>query len=161
MSILYRRVSFGAAAAAFAGLAACSGGTKPMDDGLKQDLAATSSSSLEMAPAGAKPQVVVSAIEAGPQSAPAPAAHKVIPKPTPKPAPRLASNEAKPVEAPAPAPQITQPAPSAPAPQAEPAPQPTREPPPLPPMPSTSQGRQKGVYKTEGQIFQQMPWIKP
>jgi hypothetical protein len=132
-----------------------------MDDGLKQDLAATSSSALEMAPTGAKPQVVVSAIEGGPEAAPKPAVHKVLPKPTPKPAPRVASNESAPVEAPIPAPQITKPAPSAPAPQAEPAPQPNREPPPLPPAANTSQGRQKGVYKTEGQIFQQMPWIRP
>jgi hypothetical protein len=160
MKVAYRRVSFGAAAAAMFGVAACSGGSKPMDDGLKQDLAA-SSSALEMAPSAAKPQVVVSAIEGGPQSAPAPAAHRVIPKPTPKPAPRVASNQNRAVEAPAPAPQITQPAPSAPAPQAEPAPLPTREPPPLPPAPNSSQGRQKGVYKTEGQIFQQMPWIRP
>jgi DNA polymerase-3 subunit gamma/tau len=148
---------------ALMGVAACSSSStgKKMDDGLKQDLAATAPSALEMAPTSATSQMVVSPEEEGPQAAPTPAAHKVIPKPTQKPAPRVASNDNVPVEAAVPAPQMTRPAPSAPAPQADPAPQPNREPAPLPPAPSTSQGRQKGVYKTEGQIFQQMPWIRP
>ena len=69
------------AIAAMVGVAACSNTTsKPMDDGLKTDLAAVggqASSSLELAPSSAKNQVVVSAIEGGPESAPKPAAKKV------------------------------------------------------------------------------------
>lgn len=160
MRVAYRRASFVATAAALMGLAACSGGSKPMDAGLKQDLAATASSGLELAPNSAKNQMVVSAIEGGPESAPAPASHKVTPKPTPKPAPRVASYQA-PVPTPMPEAQITEQAPSTPARQAEPAPLPPREPPPLPPANGQSQGRQKGVYSTEAQVFQQMPWIKP
>ncbi len=142
-------------------LTACSGKSKPMDDSLKQDLAATSSNGLELVPNSANSQVVVSALEGGPESAPKPAARQIVPRPTPKPAPRPASNNNVQVEAPMPGPQITAPAPSLPSRQAEPAAQPNREPPPLPPAANQSQGRQKGVYKTEGQVFQQMPWIKP
>jgi hypothetical protein len=169
MKIAYRRASLTAAAAALIGVGACSNSGKPMDNGLKQDLAAAggtaaSGNDLELAPKSASSQLVISAIEGGPTVAPARAAHKPIPKPTPKPAARLAANRNQPV--------VTEPAPSAPAPQPEPArapePQPQAravEPPPLPsiarPMPNRSQGQQPGVYRTEGEVFKNMPWIKP
>jgi hypothetical protein len=141
------------------GLAACSGKSQPMDSGLKQDLSAAGGSGLELAPQSAKSQMVVSAIEGGPTSAPAPAARKPVPKPTPKPNVQLAANRS-PAPAPAPQPPVAEPVPSNPQPTAQPATH-QSEPPPLPPAPSQAQGRQKGTYKTEGQIFQQMPWIKP
>jgi hypothetical protein len=177
MKIAYRRASLTAAAAALIGVGACSNSGKPMDNGLKQDLAAAggtaaSGNDLELAPKSASSQMVISASEGGPTVAPARAAHKPIPKPTPKPAARLAANRNQPVNAPSPAPVVTEPAPSAPAPQPEPArapePQPQAravEPPPLPsiarPMPNRSQGQQPGVYRTEGEVFKNMPWIKP
>jgi non-specific serine/threonine protein kinase len=138
-----------------------------MDAGLQKDLAAVAPSGLELAPNAAKSQMVVSAIEGGPTSAPAPAAHKPVPKPTPKPATQLASNHAQ-APAPAPQPPIAEPLPSRPSPMPERAPTPERapaprqaEPAPLPPLPAQAQGQQKGVYKTEGEVFQKMPWIKP
>lgn len=162
-------------ATALFGAAACSSGSKPMDDGLKQDLAAAGgkaadASGLELAPKSATSQLTISAIEGGPTSAPAPAAHKPVPRPSPKPAMHLASNRHQPVSAPSPAPVTVEQAPSAPAPEPQPAPEPVREPAPrasepapLPPMasPSRGAGRQSGVYKTEGEVFKQMPWIKP
>jgi len=156
------------AIAAMVGVAACSNTTsKPMDDGLKTDLAAVggqASSSLELAPSSAKNQVVVSAIEGGPESAPKPAAKKVIPHPTPKPAQRVAARQ-DPAPAPAPALPPVQQAPATPAPQPQPAAQPqpqqkAAEPPPLPPMPGRARATDRGGA-TEGQIFQHMPWIRP
>ncbi|MDB4873854.1 MAG: hypothetical protein JWM41_300 [Gemmatimonadetes bacterium] len=132
-----------------------------MDDGLKKDLAAAGPTGLELAPKSGKSQMVVSAIEGGPTSAPAPASRKPVTKPTPRPATKLASNRTQ-APAPAPQPKIAEPVPSYPSPAAEPAPAPRQtEPAPLPPAAPQSQGRQKGVYKTEGDIFRQMPWIKP
>jgi len=157
-----------AAVAALVSVAACSTKTSnPMDDGLKTDLAAVgsqASSSLELAPSSAKNEVVVSPIEGGPESAPKPAAKKVIPRPTPKPAQRLAARQ-DPAPAPAPQPPPVEVAPSAPGPQPQPAPQPqpqqkAAEPPPLPPMPGRARATDRGGA-TEGQIFHNMPWIRP
>ena len=161
MSVVYRRVGFVAAASALLGVAACGSNTKPMDAGLQKDLAAAGSNGLELAPSSASPQLVVSADEAGPTAAPVRAVHRPVTKPTPRPAPRLASNRATPVQAPAPQPVVTEPAPSAPAPAIDPAPTRQVEPPPLPPLNRANQQQQKGTYKTEGEIFRQMPWIKP
>jgi hypothetical protein len=177
MTTAYRRAGLMAAATALIGVGACGNSGKPMDDGLKQDLAAAGGNAapgngIELAPKSATSQMVISAIEGGPTVAPAPAAHTPVPKPTPKPAARLAANRNQPVNAPSPAPVVTEPAPSAPAPQPEPAraPEPQQqaravEPPPLPsiarPMPNRSPGQQQGVYKTEGEVFKNMPWIKP
>lgn len=160
MSVAQKRAGLIVAASALVGITACGRNTKPMDDGLKQDLAAAGSSGL-MLPNSASPQLVVSPDEAGPTSAPKAAAHKPVPRPTTQPAPRLAANRAAPVEAPAPRPVIQAPAPSAPVQQAEPAPTKQAEPAPLPPDTRPSRDRQKGVYKSEGDIFRQMPWIKP
>jgi hypothetical protein len=130
-----------------------------MDSGLKQDLAAATPSSLELAPQASQAQVTVSAIEAGPESAPKAAAPKRVTRPTTKPAPRLASHEQQ-ATAPAPQPQIVEAqAAPAPAPQAT-TPAPAREPAPLA-QPAHAQGRQPGVYSTEAQVFSKMPWIKP
>ncbi len=174
MNVSYRRASFLAAAGALMGLAACGKQSTPMDDSLKSDLAAvggtapTSGNGIELAPTSANSQMVVSAIEAGPTSAPAPAVKQIVPRPSPKPAERIASIRNLPVEAPTPAPAqhvfqapttVTEPMPAraaAPLPAGKAA-----EPPPLPPAASNAQGRQAGVYKTEAQVFRQMPWIKP
>ena len=145
------------AAAAVAASAAC-GNRHTADDGLARDLSAvgSASSDLQLTPRGGTSQTVVSAIEAGPTSAPKRTAAKPAAKPVSHPAPPRA------------APQRTVPPPvtvvqSAPAPQqAAPAPQEKpAEPPPLPPFPDAQgKGRDRGSI-TEAQIFQRMPWIRP
>jgi hypothetical protein len=100
--------------------------------------------------------MVVSAIEGGPTAAPkrvalarsntpAPVRPPIQPHKTETAAPRAA---VEPVQAPAPA-------------SAEPAPSPSVEPPPLPPATRGPSSRQQGTYKTEAEIFRQMPWIRP
>jgi hypothetical protein len=158
MAKIHERAGLIVAGLALIGLGACGrSDAASMDAGLKQDLSAVSGNSLELAPKGAQPQVVVSAIEAGPTSAPQhvavhkPAQQKANVKPSPRPVEHVAQ-----APAPAPTPVVQQHAP---------APSPTVEPPPLPPV--TQQRaqqpaqRQRGTYKTEAQIFQQMPWIRP
>ena len=139
--------------------AACSRSSSPsMDAGLKSDLAAVGGSSVELAPKAAQPQMVVSAIEGGPTAAPARASvHKSnTPKSVAKAAPRKTETVAQ-APQPAPEPVVVAPA-SAPAPSVEPAPLPpvsrqsTRE---------SSRSQRAGPYKTEAEIFRQMPWIKP
>jgi hypothetical protein len=152
MSKIHERAGLIVAGLALIGLGACGrSDTASMDAGLKQDLSAVSGNSLELAPKGAQSQVVVSAIEAEPTSAPQRAAvHKSAPqRPNVKPAPRPVEHVA---QAPAPTPVVQQHAP---------APSPTVEPPPLPPITQQPAQRQRGTYKTEAQIFQQMPWIRP
>lgn len=158
-----------AAIAAVVGVAACSNKSNPMDDGLKTDLAAVgsqSSGSLQLAPTSANTQVVVSPLEAGEKSAPAPAVHKPVPRPTPKPAKQIAAARQDPVPAPAPAPQPIERAPAAPTPVAIPAPAPQPqpqakvEPPPLPPVTGRARATDRGGA-TEAQIFKNMPWIRP
>ncbi len=143
---------------------ACSkAGSDPMDAQLKQDLETVSSGSIELAPKAARSQVVVSAIEGGPQAAPTRAStvkrtqSKPVTKPVAKPAPRPAERVA---EAPAPAPArspVVQ-SPVQPAPTPSPAPV---EPAPLPRATNKPAPRQSGPYKTEAEIFRQMPWIRP
>ena len=140
----YRRASLFAVAAALVGAGAC-GTSKPMDSGLKQDLAAAGANGLELAPTSARSQVVVSAIEGGPTFAPT--VRKAVPKPVPRP---LAHVTAVAATAPQTIPQTT----AAPT-------EATTEPAPLPPAARPTQERQKGTYKTEAEIFRQMPWIKP
>jgi len=151
-----------AASAALIGAAACSR-TSPVDSGLKQDLAAAAPSSLELAPQATKAQVTVSAIEAGPESAPKAAAPRKVTRPTTRRAPHIASPKQVAqalAAAPVPQPQIiAQTAPS-PAPKAAPTPAPAQEPAPIA-KPVQPQGRQPGVYATEGQVFAKMPWIRP
>ncbi|HEX4684871.1 MAG TPA: hypothetical protein VH277_19285 [Gemmatimonadaceae bacterium] len=154
-----------AASAGLFGLAACSKTKAPaMDGGLQADLAAAtgtahgaSGGDLQLAPSSVRSQVIDA--EDAPTSAPQKASVKRTPKPTPKPAPKLASNDV-PQPAPAPAPQVTV-TPSAPEPQPQvqqPAPAPA---PVMRPQPAPAQQPDRRVYKTEGEIFKQMPWIRP
>ena len=155
-----RRVAVPFAAVTAVMLAACGRSrTSSMDDGLKNDLAAVGGSSMELAPKPANQQMVVSAIEGGPTSAPARVSSKksTAPKPVVRPPRRPVQSVA---EAPAPAPAPTRVL-VAPAPvEATPV-----EPPPLPPArpqaTTRQQSRQAGPYKTEAEIFRQMPWIRP
>ena len=146
------------------GAAACGkAGSDPMDAQLKQDLEAVSSGSIELAPKAAQSQMVVSAIEGGPRAEPARAStvkrtqSKPVTKPVAKPAPRPAERVA---EAPAPAPVRTPVIEIPTQPAATPAPAPA-EPAPLPRATNKPAPRQSGPYKTEAEIFRQMPWIKP
>jgi len=137
----------------------------PMDSQLKQDLAAVSNGALELAPKAAQNQMVVSAIEGGPSSTPARAStpKRAQPKqvakpvaPAPRPAERVAEHVVV-AKAPVPEPVVQAPAPAA-------VPSVTVEPAPLPPLPRATTKpapRQTGPYKTEAEIFRQMPWIKP
>ncbi len=158
MTLAMKRAGLVAAVAALIGAGACSNTkNEPVDDALKADLAAAggSASDLQLAGASAKAQVVVSAIEGGPTSAPAKAAPAKVAKPSSKPTTRVAPRKQTPApaptiraEAPAPvekAPVMEAPAP-APAPVAAPAPAPRED---------------HRVYKTEAEIFRQMPWIRP
>jgi hypothetical protein len=161
MRITHGRVGLIAACAALIGAAACNReGSAVADDALVRDLAAAGAagaSGLELAPSTTRSQVVVSAIEAGetsapkratPKQAPRPSSHATVhaakqqlPAPTAKPSPAVAEAPSAPPAAepvPAPAPVATRPA-------AAPAQQP----------------QQRGVYKTEAEIFHQMPWIRP
>ncbi len=149
------------AAASVVATAACGNRHTPADDGLARDLAAvgSASSDLQLAPRGGGSQTVVSAIEAGPASAPQRAAKKPAVKPVTHPAPLRAAPQrptTPPVTVVQSAPQPAQPAP---APQEK-----AGEPAPLPPFPD-AQGagktRQRGTYGTEAEIFQRMPWIRP
>ncbi|MGH7615678.1 MAG: hypothetical protein ACREPM_00445 [Gemmatimonadaceae bacterium] len=139
------------------GAAACGNRGSKVDESLSRDLArvGTAGSDLQLAPRGAGQQVVVSAIEGGPTSAPAHTVKKPAAKPVTHPAPLRA------------APQQTAPSPSAAVVQAEPAPhatpQPPAEPAPLPPFPDAQgagRARDHGA-STEADIFRRMPWIRP
>jgi outer membrane biosynthesis protein TonB len=145
----FKRAGLIAAVSALIGAAACGNDTAPMDDSLKQDLAVVAGSAVELAPK-AQSQMVISAIEAGPSAAPATATRKTAPKTVARAVavPKIAT-----AEAPKPSPEPEQRAVSAPTRAAEPAP--------LPPSTRAPAQRQPGTYKTEAEIFRQMPWIKP
>jgi hypothetical protein len=149
------------AAAAVAGSAACGNGRSATDDGLARDLAAVGSatSDLQLAPRGGGSQTVISAIEAGPTSAPNTATRKPAVKPVTHSAPLRAAPQQT---APPPVSVAQQaPSPAAPAPATH---EKAAEPPPLPPFPDAQgagKARQRGTYSTEAQIFQRMPWIRP
>lgn len=155
-----RLVAASSAAAIAVLLTACGGSnTASMDEGLKQDLASVGSSSMELAPKSANQQMVVSAIEGGPTSAPVRASSKkpTSPKPVVKPPKQPMQSVAEAAApSPTPAPVIAAPAPV----EASPV-----EPAPLPPIQAPvarqSTKRQTGPYKTEAEIFREMPWIRP
>jgi outer membrane biosynthesis protein TonB len=152
------RLGLVAASALFIGAAACSNKPQTADASLTADLKAAGGSAgdVELAPRGNPSQVVVSPLEGGPRSAPKKAAPQRIYKPTPRAATQVASqNQPAPQPTPAP-PVITQPAPQPAPTPVEPAPAPVSR-----PAPVQAQERQHGPYKTEAQIFQQMPWIRP
>ena len=157
--LLHRRVSLEAEMTTFIwraglitaliGAAACGTGDRPMDEAMKHDLAAVAGNGVELAPRP-QSQVVISAIEAGAASAPVVAPRKATPKaPSPSVA-RVAS-----------APEPRQSVSAEPDRHAVAAPRATTEPPPLPPAPRATAARQSGTYKTEAEVFRQMPWIKP
>jgi hypothetical protein len=155
MTFATKRTGLITAVAGLVGLGACSNKSRPMDDALKSDLSAAggSASAIELAPTGARNQTVVSAIEGGPTAAPKRAAPAKVPQPSRKATARVAQREAPaPQRAAVPAPQQApvraEPVIEAPAPQPAPAPAPAPQ-------------QDKRVYKTEAEIFRQMPWIKP
>lgn len=153
MTTLIKHAGFIATVGALIGASACGGSDRSMDDGLKHDLAAISGSGIELAPKAAQSQVVVSPIEAGEKSTPVRATRTPIARPTTRPAPRVASNNEV-VVSPTPQPVVTTPQPAA-------VPSRAAEPAPLPPMAPKPGQRQSGTYKTEAEVFRQMPWIKP
>lgn len=139
---------------ALASVSACSDRQSEADPSLKADLAAIgSASSLELAPSSSKSRMIVSEIEGGPKAAPKPAATVRMPRPSPRKAPQVAEKQL-PVNEPMPSEIATsEPAPvthsQAPAIQA-----PRR-------APAPAQQQDRRVYKTEAEIFRQMPWIRP
>lgn len=140
------------AAIALVGTAACgrnSGGSHAMDDGLRSDLEQAGASDLELAPKTGR-QVVVSAIEGGPQAARASAPLRTRqPVQQPRRQAVVARRAPAPTPAPTPAPHRVEAQAEAPAARPAPAPQPQ------------AQQRQPGVYSTEADVFRQMPWIRP
>jgi hypothetical protein len=152
-----KRAGLTAATLALVAAAACSNKAQPIDSSLKADLDAVAGSSLELAPTGAKAQVVVSSIEQGPQASPAAASRAPVAKPAPR-APKKAA--ARTVRQPAPAPARQTVADVAPEPQpVQQAPATIEQPAPV--QRPTAPQRQSGTYKTEAEIFRQMPWIRP
>ena len=141
------RIRIAAAAAVAVAGAACSKGSQPMDDGLKQDLAA--------AKTAATSRVSISPLELGERStpspkhqAPRPVKQTVAPKREVAQTPQVEKAPAPVVQSQSPAPQpVEQPAPAA----AKPAPVTMR----------SNGDDQHGRYKSEAEIFRQMPWIKP
>lgn len=157
--ITHGRVGLIAACAALIGAAACNReGSAVTDDSLVRDLAAAGAagaSGLELAPSAARPQVVVSAIEAGQTSAPKRATPKRTPSPAPHSTPSVAKQQ-RPAPAPTPKPSpVVAETPAAP-PVVEQAPAPVTR-----PVPAPAPAQQRRVYKTEAEIFRDMPWIRP
>jgi hypothetical protein len=153
MKTAIKRTGLVSAIVALAAIAACSNDKTELDPALKADLAAIGGTTgdLQLAPTSNRSSVVLSAIEGGPQAAPKKAAPVRTVRPTPKQAPHVAAAQA-PAERPAAVAEVEQ----APAPQPEqPAIQSTRQ----APAPAPQQDRR--VYKTEAEIFRQMPWIRP
>ena len=160
MNFVSRRAGTIAALIGLTAAAACSRASAA-DASLQADLKAASGGDLELASHSATSQLVVSPLEATPSATPQKAAPHRASVPTSRPAVHVASHQTPTPRAtvqrtpervaahePAPAPEAT-PAP-APAPsrtEAAPAPQPA--------------ARQPGVYKSEAEIFRQMPWIRP
>jgi len=159
MNFLSRRAGSLVALMTLAAAAACS--RQPnADSGLQADLkAAAAGGDLELASHSATSTLVVSPLEATPSAVPQHAAPHRATVPTARPATRVASHptpaprataqrapERVAAERSAPAPSRSEPAPTA-QPVAAPAQQPA--------------ARQPGVYKSEAEIFRQMPWIRP
>lgn len=144
-----RRVGLIAAGFALMGVA-CGRNSGPMDAALKQDLAAVGGSSVELAPR-AQSQVVISAIEAGPQASPVKATRRATPRVPTRATPERVAVAQQPAPPSAPTPTVRQ----------ETAPVHAAEPAPLPPMTRAPSQRQQGTYKSEAEVFRQMPWIKP
>jgi hypothetical protein len=162
MNAFIKRTGLVSAVVALAAVSACSEKAAEIDPSLKADLAAVGGGSgsgsgtgdLELAPSSSKSTMVVSAIEGGPKATPKPAARVQTPRPAPK---KVAQAPVKR------APVVRQPTAVA---EAEPAPAPAPEPE-QPAIQSTRQApaqaprQDNRVYKTEAEIFRQMPWIRP
>ena len=136
------------AVVALVAAAACgrNGSSNAMDEGLRGDLEPAGANGLELAPKAGR-QVVVSAIEGGPQTLHAPAPRQTV-RPVQR-APKAATvrRVAAPERNPTPVRrQVEAEAPAA---------RPTHA-----PQPQTQQ-RQPGVYSTEADVFRQMAWIRP
>jgi hypothetical protein len=157
MNAFIKRTGLVSAVVALAAVSACSEKAAEIDPSLKADLAAVGgggTSDLELAPGSVGSTMVVSAIEGGPKATPKPAARVQTPRPTPKkaaPAPvkrapvvRQPTAVAEAAPAPAPAPEPQQPAIQSP-----------RQ------APAQAPREDHRVYKTEAEIFRQMPWIRP
>jgi hypothetical protein len=161
LNSLNRRAGTIVALIALASAAACSRSSSPtLDSGLQADLKAAAGGDVELASHSATSQLVISPLEATPSAVPQRAPHR-----SPAPASRPATNVAS-ERAPAPhvtvhrAPERVAAEQSAPAPsRSEPAP--VAQPIPTPAPAAQPAQRQPGVYKTEGEIFKQMPWIRP
>ena len=151
MTRAFKRAGLIAVGSALIVAAAC-GSNEEMDESLKRDLASVSGNGVELAPRAQSSQLVISPVEAAPASAPAAASRKVAPK-APTRAPIRVATTAPVPEQTAPAPTVERRTVASPA--------VATEPPPLPPMTRRPAQRQSGTYKTEAEIFRQMPWIKP
>jgi len=153
MTISYGRVGLISAIAALIGGTACNRSGPVADEGLKRDLAAAGGGGLELAPTASRSQVFVSSIEGGPSSTPKRSSPKRTPIRSPRPTVRVAERQA-PAPAPASKSVTTEPSPVIAPPTVEQAPAPITRPAPAP-------ARQNRVYKTEAEIFRDMPWIRP
>jgi len=153
MTIAFKRAGLIAVGSALIVAAAC-GNEEAMDESLKRDLASVAGNGVELAPRTQSSQLVISPVEAAPASAPAAGKTKVAPK-APSRTPVRVASTAPVREQSAPAPVQTVERPTIASPAA------ATEPPPLPPMTRRPTERQSGTYKTEAEIFRQMPWIKP
>lgn len=165
MTFIPKRAAVAAAIATVIAGAACRN-QQPADDGLKADLdaavghAGSSSGAIELAPSASRSQTVVSAIEGGPSAAPARASAQRTPQPMRRAASRPTTHVAQ-LQTRIEAPRRAQQEAVTDAPAAEPTVAPTPAPAPRP-APVQQQPRQDGrVYKTEAEIFRQMPWIRP
>lgn len=145
-----RRAGLIVAAAMLVAASACNRSSPSVDASLKADLQAAGGDVAN----GVSPQLVISPLEATPTASPTRAAPKRTPQASSKPTIRVADKPAiNPTPAPAaatvtaPTPNVSAPTPSEPAPIAQ-------------PVRGQAQ-QQRGVYKTEGEIFRQMPWIRP
>jgi hypothetical protein len=147
----HRRVGLIAGIATLIGAAACNKSGSVADDGLRRDLAAAGASGLELAPTASRSQVVVSAIEGGSTSAPRRTSLRRAPSPAPRGTARVSAKQAR---SPAPAPGSAEAAPVAEPSPAEPASAPITR-------PASAASQQHRVYKTEAEIFRDMPWIRP
>lgn len=139
-----------AVAAALIGVAACSNKSQPMDESMKRDLAAVRAGPSQM---------VISPLEAGESSAPTPASRKRTPQARPVSHPTK-QVESRVAQAPArePQPVAAEAAPQATTQAVEPAPAPATA---RPTAPARGEDAHRGPYKTEAEIFRQMPWIRP
>ncbi|MEP6492220.1 MAG: hypothetical protein ABJF01_06060 [bacterium] len=141
-----QKAGWAAAIAMSIGGAACSNQARPMDEGLKHDLAAA-----RVAPAA---NLTISPLELGQRAVPG------VAKRAPRPVARVA-------EKPAPmlTPTAAQVAAVVEAPATAQAPEPSRRAEPTQTRPAATARQaddsRHGPYKTEAEIFRQMPWIRP